>query len=187
MCVRGVDDLCVLQFTLVNATGCALHRRTSRVIHRIELYFQGFERGQGQQSLLPPHTESSSPGAEETALLASATGHTEVPTLRRRQNRVGPAEQSAARREETDERHAVQRLTDPVRLTTYEPLHSQTTEVYTTQVPGEMLSLGSAHCVPQRQAPCRSFRLRSYRGRALQASMHSSKQARSQRERLSER
>ncbi len=39
MCVRGIDDLCVLQFTLVNAAGCALHRRTSRVIHRIELSF----------------------------------------------------------------------------------------------------------------------------------------------------
>ena len=50
MCVRGVDDLCVLQFTLVNAAGCALHRRTSRVIHRIELYFEkGFEMQQGQR------------------------------------------------------------------------------------------------------------------------------------------
>ena len=48
MCVRGVDDLCVLQFTLINAAGCALHRRTSRVIHRIELYFLGFERRRGQ-------------------------------------------------------------------------------------------------------------------------------------------
>lgn len=37
MCVQGVDVQCVLQFTLVNAAGCALHRRTSRVIHRIEL------------------------------------------------------------------------------------------------------------------------------------------------------
>ena len=50
MCVRGVDVLCVLQFTLIIAAGCALHRRTSRVIHRIELYF-GFERRRGQ---LPP-------------------------------------------------------------------------------------------------------------------------------------
>ena len=49
MCVRGVDDQCVLQFTLVNATGCALHRRTSRVIHRIELYFVGFEKCQRQR------------------------------------------------------------------------------------------------------------------------------------------
>ena len=34
MCVRSVDDQCVLQFTLVLAAGCVLHRRTSRVIHR---------------------------------------------------------------------------------------------------------------------------------------------------------
>ena len=36
VCVQGVDDQCVLQFTLVNAAGCALHRCTSRVIHRSE-------------------------------------------------------------------------------------------------------------------------------------------------------
>lgn len=33
-CVRSVDDQCVLQFTLVLAASCVLHRRTSRVIHR---------------------------------------------------------------------------------------------------------------------------------------------------------
>ena len=38
MCVRDVDVQCVLQFTLVNAAGCALHRRTSRAIHRLELF-----------------------------------------------------------------------------------------------------------------------------------------------------
>ena len=38
MCVRSVDDQCVLQFTLVHAAGCVLHRRTSRVIHRRELF-----------------------------------------------------------------------------------------------------------------------------------------------------
>ena len=38
MCVQDVDVQCVLQFTLVHAAGCALHRRVSRVIHRIELY-----------------------------------------------------------------------------------------------------------------------------------------------------
>lgn len=36
ICVQGFDVQCVLQFTLVNAAGCALHRHTSRVIHRIE-------------------------------------------------------------------------------------------------------------------------------------------------------
>ena len=37
MCVRDVDVQCVLQFTLIHAAGCALHRRTSPVIHRLEL------------------------------------------------------------------------------------------------------------------------------------------------------
>ena len=36
MCVQDVDAQCVLQFTLIIAAGCALHRRTSRVIHRSE-------------------------------------------------------------------------------------------------------------------------------------------------------
>ena len=35
-CVRGFDDLDVLQFTSFRAVRCALHRRTSRVIHRQE-------------------------------------------------------------------------------------------------------------------------------------------------------
>lgn len=39
MCVRNVDVQCVLQFTLLLAVGCVLHRPTSRVIHRSELYF----------------------------------------------------------------------------------------------------------------------------------------------------
>ena len=38
MCVQDVDVQCVLQFTLLHAAGCALHRHTSRVIHRLELY-----------------------------------------------------------------------------------------------------------------------------------------------------
>ena len=37
MCVQNADDHCVLQFTLIIAAGCVLHRRTSRVIHRQEL------------------------------------------------------------------------------------------------------------------------------------------------------
>ena len=40
-CVQVVDVQCVLQFTSLLAAGCALHRRTSRVIHRSEL-FRGF-------------------------------------------------------------------------------------------------------------------------------------------------
>ena len=42
MCVRNVDDQGVLQFTLLLAAGCVLHRRTSRVIHRQELYLVFF-------------------------------------------------------------------------------------------------------------------------------------------------
>ena len=38
ICVQGVDVQCVLQFTLIHAASCALHRRTSRVIHRSKLY-----------------------------------------------------------------------------------------------------------------------------------------------------
>ena len=42
LCVESFkQDQCVLQFTLILAAGCALHRRTSRVIHRSEL-FRGF-------------------------------------------------------------------------------------------------------------------------------------------------
>ena len=37
ICVQGIDVQCVLQFTLIHAAGCALHRRTSRVIHRSKL------------------------------------------------------------------------------------------------------------------------------------------------------
>ena len=37
MCVQDIDVQCVLQFTLIHAAGCALHRLTSRVIHRLEL------------------------------------------------------------------------------------------------------------------------------------------------------
>jgi hypothetical protein len=38
MCVQDIDVQCVLQFTLIHAPGCALHRHTSRVIHRLEWY-----------------------------------------------------------------------------------------------------------------------------------------------------
>ena len=38
MCVQNANDQCVLQFTLLLAAGCVLHRRTSRAIHHRELY-----------------------------------------------------------------------------------------------------------------------------------------------------
>ena len=36
ICVQNVDVQCVLQFTLIHAAGCVLHRHTSQVIHRLE-------------------------------------------------------------------------------------------------------------------------------------------------------
>ena len=65
ICVQDVDVQCVLQFTLIHAAGCALHRHTSRVIHRLELSvtaeaatisFQ-LPRGTGSRSegTSPPH------------------------------------------------------------------------------------------------------------------------------------
>ena len=38
MCVQDIDVQRVLQFTLIHAANCALHRHTSRVIHRIESF-----------------------------------------------------------------------------------------------------------------------------------------------------
>ncbi len=71
MCVRGVDDLCVLQFTLIIAAGCALHRRTSRVIHRIELYFCLVSKG-GGGNFPPAFTPSLR--ERDTASIASDAG-----------------------------------------------------------------------------------------------------------------
>lgn len=58
MCVRNVDDQGVLQFTLIHAVGCVLHRRGSRAIHRLQL-FSSFklvsacerEEGRGKETL----------------------------------------------------------------------------------------------------------------------------------------
>jgi len=36
ICVQDIDVQCVLQFTLIHAAGCALHRHANRVIHRLE-------------------------------------------------------------------------------------------------------------------------------------------------------
>lgn len=38
MCVQDVDVQSSMQFTLIHTVGCALHRHTSRVIHRSKLY-----------------------------------------------------------------------------------------------------------------------------------------------------
>ena len=44
ICVQNVDVQCVLQFTLIHGAGSVLHRRTSRVIHRLKLYSLGFSQ-----------------------------------------------------------------------------------------------------------------------------------------------
>ena len=51
ICVQSVDVQCVLQFTLIHAAGCVLHRRTSRVIHRLKLFlFFSFQSGRASCS-----------------------------------------------------------------------------------------------------------------------------------------
>ena len=67
MCVRDVDVQCVLQFTLINAAGCALHRRTSRVIHRLELYLRPHKadfRRRSSGNDLAPRREPGGPQSE---------------------------------------------------------------------------------------------------------------------------
>ena len=43
ICVQDIDGQCVLQFTLIHAACCALHRLASRVIHCSEFFFQKFD------------------------------------------------------------------------------------------------------------------------------------------------
>ena len=50
ICVQSVDVQCVLQFTLIHAAGCVLHRRTSRVIHRLKFFFFFFSFQSGRAS-----------------------------------------------------------------------------------------------------------------------------------------
>ena len=57
ICVQNVDVQCVLQFTLIHAAGCVLHRRTSRVIHRQKLFFRFVFFCIGKLPL-PPHAEA---------------------------------------------------------------------------------------------------------------------------------
>ena len=55
MCVRSVDDQGVLQFTLIHAVGCVLHRRASQAICRLQLSELGFRFGAGRRG---PHLAS---------------------------------------------------------------------------------------------------------------------------------
>lgn len=65
MCVQDIDVQCVLQFTLLHAAGCALHRHTSRVIHRLELYHFLPDFGQRRTSATSsaPRRQGRSPSA----------------------------------------------------------------------------------------------------------------------------
>ena len=62
MCVRGVDDLCVLQFTLIIAAGCALHptHEPSDQPHRIVFctFRQQGQRGSDSPPALTPTLKS---------------------------------------------------------------------------------------------------------------------------------
>ncbi len=53
ICVQSVDVQCVLQFTLIHAAGCVLHRRTSRVIHRLKLFLFFFVSKRSRVLLRP--------------------------------------------------------------------------------------------------------------------------------------
>jgi hypothetical protein len=63
ICVQNVDVQCVLQFTLIHAAGCVLHRRTSRVIHRLKLYFFLSSFGTGSAASPAEASETSDHGA----------------------------------------------------------------------------------------------------------------------------
>lgn len=58
ICVQSVDVQCVLQFTLIHAAGCVLHRRTSRVIHRLKLFLFFFFRFKAVARPAPPTQEA---------------------------------------------------------------------------------------------------------------------------------
>lgn len=87
MCVRDVDVQCVLQFTLINAAGCALHRRTSRVIHRLESF------------KCPPGTFDCSVGGNEAGRQSGTAGRP-IPTMSFKQYQ-GAKQQAVGRRSQT--------------------------------------------------------------------------------------
>ncbi len=62
MCVQNADVQCVLQFALILAFGCVLHRRASRVIHRREYCLVVCQLGSHQWA---PDTFISSTTTEE--------------------------------------------------------------------------------------------------------------------------
>lgn len=97
ICVQGFDVQCVLQFTLLNAAGCALHRHTSQVIHRLEWYVSLDRR---QRSTAIPRNQIAhlscpavmgpctggrhSDSLNLATLLQSPTASTQVPIFHRR-------------------------------------------------------------------------------------------------------
>ncbi|KAH3829365.1 hypothetical protein DPMN_131361 [Dreissena polymorpha] len=61
MCVQDVDVQCVLQFTLIHAAGCALHRRTSRVIQPQRVVFVCTLTGRLAAAVRQPEARASTP------------------------------------------------------------------------------------------------------------------------------
>ena len=82
MCVQGVDVQCVLQFTLIHAAGCALHRRASRVIHCPKLFLIlslvfrsgkiGTETEKNEKERRTPGRAAGSSGASSSSRLRGA-------------------------------------------------------------------------------------------------------------------
>ena len=85
ICVQNVDVQCVLQFTLIHAAGCVLHRRTSRVIHRLKLFSFCLTRNQSTKAVdssrfdSPPkcvcECNEKKPGGREPLRTASCLNH----------------------------------------------------------------------------------------------------------------
>lgn len=160
MCVRGVDDLCVLQFTLIIAAGCALHRRTSRVIHRIELCFLGFERRRGQ---LPTCFHA----GRRLSLSREGRRGTDLRRCERRGTPEGLRDaidkQRAEGRDDDDASlpGTTAGTSDPLRMATRVALTPRSDPLTLREgcrAPGKMLRCGSIQACRPGPLPCRSIR-----------------------------
>ena len=86
MCVQDVDVQCVLQFTLIHAAGCALHRHASRVIHRSEvsLTFSGAVEHLDDDARSPHAQKRNGTRKQKKRKLRSGRPRRETDTLARR-------------------------------------------------------------------------------------------------------
>ena len=101
MCVRNVDDQGVLQFTLILAAGCVLHRRTSRVIHRQELCHNSWKIFPSSAEHQENHQKKKAPTGERRPSMWHAEGKFPLPP-----HSTGPSLQ-ALRRDAPHWRRAV--------------------------------------------------------------------------------